>query len=81
MPFWEQMTGSGFLFFPIMMIIMFVIIMFIMRAFGMGMGCGSHGGGHGNGPYKTPLDILNERFARGEIEKGELEEKKRLLSD
>ncbi len=30
---------------------------------------------------KTPLDILQERFARGEIDKEEYEERKRLLSD
>lgn len=32
-------------------------------------------------PRKTPLEILQERFARGEIDKEEYEERKRLLSD
>jgi len=32
-----------------------------------------------NGPARTPIDILKERFARGEIEKEEFEERRRLL--
>ncbi len=40
------------------------------------------GGVGGQSPAsKTPLDILKERFARGEIEKQEFEERKRALSD
>jgi putative membrane protein len=30
-------------------------------------------------PSNTPLDILKERFARGEIEKEDFEERRRLL--
>lgn len=43
------------------------------------------GGGHTHGAafpqHKTPLHILQERFAKGEIDKDEYEERKRLLSD
>lgn len=32
-------------------------------------------------PGKTPIDLLKERFARGEIDKEEFEERKRILGD
>lgn len=44
-------------------------------------------GGHpyGTMPHapatRTPLDILKERFARGEIDKEEFEERRRVLGD
>jgi putative membrane protein len=30
-------------------------------------------------PHNTPLDILRERFARGEIDKDEFEERRKVL--
>jgi putative membrane protein len=30
---------------------------------------------------RTPLDVLKERFARGEIDKDEFEERRRVLGD
>jgi putative membrane protein len=32
-------------------------------------------------PSRTPIDILEERFARGEIDKTEFEERRRVLGD
>jgi putative membrane protein len=32
-------------------------------------------------PGRTPLDILKERFARGEIDKNEYEERRRILGE
>ena len=43
---------------------------------------GGLGPWHGSArPPRKPLDILKERFARGEIEKEEFEERRRLLGD
>lgn len=46
---------------------------------GHSCGCGGHAGGkHASSP--TALDILDERFARGEIDRAEYQEKKQLIS-
>src|SRR6267378_7506898 len=34
---------------------------------------------HQSPPTRTPLDILKERFARGEIDKAEFEDRRRVL--
>ena len=58
---------------------------------GHGCGCGGLSGGKrepasetqphgGDGTVRSPLDILDERFARGEIDKAEYQEKKQLIS-
>ncbi len=64
---------------PLMMIafIAVVIVVVVLAVRWLG------GAGHGAAapPGKTPLDILKERFALGEIDKDEFEERKRVLSE
>ena len=81
---WEMIPWYGMIFGPIMMIVVLVtvvtVVVLLVRWLGGGFSPSS-------GPYlppqrtqRTALDILEERFAKGEIEKDEFEEKKRLLS-
>ena len=84
---WGGGWGSGphMILGPFMMMLALIgivaLILWLVRAFshrGHGMAgcphCG-HGGGHGY----SALNILAERFARGEINKDEFEDKKRAI--
>lgn len=71
----------GWFFGPIMMIVFIavavvVIVLLVRWLSGPGHGTTLH-----NSPVKTPLDILKERFARGEIDKEEFEERRRVLGE
>jgi len=72
--------GFGFGFGWIFMILFWGLIIWAIVALlrgGMGHGfCGHNGQAHRE---KTPLDILKERYAKGEINKEEFEAKKRDL--
>jgi len=41
---------------------------------------GGHGAGHEVGHGDTAIDIVNQRYARGEIDKAEFEQKKKDLT-
>jgi len=77
---WEVMPWYGMIFGPIMMIIWLVIVIVIAAAVVRWLQGGSVGGSFLGGK-KRALEILEERLAKGEIDKNEFEEKKRLLSD
>ncbi len=82
---WWPMPWFGMIFGPIMMIVFLVIAVLIgvalIRAFGMGPPWWDHRGDHSSRESsRRALEILEERFAKGEIDKEEFEEKKRLLS-
>ena len=56
-----------------------VIVALARGGFGKGFMCGHNHGEDMHGKDKTPLDILKERYAKGEIDKKELEERKKNL--
>ena len=68
----------GMIFGPIVMIVFIVltvlIIAWTLRAFGLGWQSDSQ-------RRDTPLDTLKHRFARGEIDRAEYEDRKKLLSN
>lgn len=69
--------GPGFFFGPILMVIFWVIVValivsMIKRAHGGHGGCCGHGG-------SDALEVLKERYAKGEIDKKEFTEKKKDL--
>ena len=75
---------SGMIFGPLIMILVFAITIAIVVLIVRWLGGPWHGTSwHRHHPPAghTALDILRERFARGEIDRQEFEERRRLLSE
>ena len=73
----------GMIFGPLFMVLVLAVVIaaavFIVRSLG-----GPWQGAappHYPPPSRTPLDILKERFARGEIDKNEFEDRRRVLGE
>ncbi|ODU54693.1 MAG: hypothetical protein BGO51_02885 [Rhodospirillales bacterium 69-11] len=75
--------GYGMLFGPLFMILALVAAIATVVVLVRWLGGPSYGPHHHHAlpPGRTPLDILKERFARGEIDKAEFEERRRILGD
>ena len=73
------MPWYGMIFGPIMMIAVLAAIIVVVVLLVRWLGGSSMLPPLHPTPGKTPLDILKERFARGEIDKAEFEERKRTL--
>ncbi len=83
--YWPHMMGWDGGWFgggPVMMVIwvalLVAVVVLLMRTLG---GPSRDTGARHAPPGKTALDILKERFARGEIDKAEFEEKRRVLGE
>ena len=64
---------------PLMMLVMLAVAATIFLALHRSAGGGHHGLPWARAPHESALQILNERFARGEIDQAEYEERRRLL--
>ena len=60
-------------------VIVILVVLVVRWLGGSGSGLSAHP--HTLPPGKTPVDILKERFARGEIDKEEFEERRRALGE
>lgn len=75
--------GLGMVFGPLFMILILVVVITAVVLLVRWLAGPWHGTvpPYHAPPGRTALDILKERFARGEIEKDEFEERRRLLRD
>lgn len=76
-----HMMWSGWYMGPIMMIVFLVIAVIVVVLIVRWLSGSNQGHSHYAPPAKEPVDILKERFARGEIDKEEFEERRRVLEN
>ena len=80
--YWHMGWGWGHTIYgPVLMILVWGTIVFLILLAFRWLGAGSLQPTGPQQSYRGALDILQERFARGEIDKNEFDERKRLLSD
>jgi putative membrane protein len=72
---------GGMMFGPIMMIVFIAVVVVVVVLLVRWLGGPGHGVALHSAPGKTPLDILKERFAKGEIDREEFEERRRVLGE
>jgi putative membrane protein len=79
---WWGGGWAGMILGPLFMILVLAVSIALVMLLARSMGGPWHGAPPYQGPpSRTPLDILRERFARGEIDKQEFEERRRVLGE
>jgi len=66
---------------PLMMIVFIIVAVVAVLVLVRWLGSSGQSGHYPTAHGRTPLDILQERFAKGEIDREEYEEKRRLLRE
>jgi putative membrane protein len=72
-------AGPAFGFIMMIAVIAGIVAVIVLLFRALGSGSGGQAAARGGG--KAALDILEERFARGEIDAQDFEERRRLLGD
>ena len=77
----HMMWGFGMIFGPLFFVVVLALVIAVAVLLVRWLAGPWQGASHPVPPGRTPLDILRERFARGEIDKDEFEERRRVLGD
>lgn len=77
MPYWDGWHSMWFPVVPLAFMIICIAMMFFMMPMMRGRRGWRNEPDH---PQRSALDILDERFARGEIDRNEYEERRRIIA-
>jgi len=75
---YHMMWGGGWIMGPVMMLIFLAIVVFLVVLLAKWLWPAGPAAGSGTNP-KTAIAILEERFARGEIDRNEFEDRRQVL--